>query len=332
VSVVILAFDTSCDDTSAAVLGNSKQSNIVISQNFIHEPFGGVMPEMAARTHFENIDEATRRALRETQCSIKDITHIAATVGPGLLPSLLIGVSFAKGLAYRYSLPLIPINHIEGHIFASFLENDIDFPFIVLIISGAHTHLYLVESIGKYKLIGKTLDDAVGEAFDKVARLLKLGYPGGPIIDKLSKSGNPDSFKIPKGLSKRNTLNFSFSGVKTHVKNLVEKSGELSKTFVCDLSASFQRSCVEILCEKTLLALKKYGVKRLVLAGGVSANSALRSCMSLLSKEHGFELFLPPLSLCTDNALMIAKAAQFRLDLATFDLDSIDANPSLSLV
>jgi N6-L-threonylcarbamoyladenine synthase len=172
----------------------------------------------------------------------------------------------------------------------------------------------------------------VGEAFDKVARLLKLGYPGGPIIDKLSKSGNPDGFKIPKGLSKKNTLNFSFSGVKTHVKNLVEKSGELSKTFVCDLAASFQRSCVEILCEKTLLALKKYGVKKLVLAGGVSANSALRHRMGLLSKEHGFELFLPPLSLCTDNALMIAKAAQFKLDLATFDLDSIDANPSLELV
>ncbi len=329
-AVVVLAFDTSCDDTSCAILGTNIQSNIVISQNIIHEPYGGIMPEMAARTHFENIDKALQLAFEQAGCNIKDITHIAVTVGPGLLPSLLVGVSFAKGLAYRYNLPLIPINHIEGHIFASFVEKDMGFPFIVLIVSGAHTHLYLAEGIGKYKLLGKTLDDAVGEAFDKVARILQLGYPGGPIIDKLSKNGKADSFKIPKGLSKKNTLNFSFSGVKTYVKNLVEKSPTLSKTFVCDVAASFQRSCVEILCEKTLMALKKYNINRLVLAGGVSANSLLRAKMSELSQSFSFELFLPPLSLCTDNALMIAKATMFKLNVK-FELSSIDANPSLTL-
>ncbi len=329
-SAVILAFDTSCDDTSCAILGSNVQSNVVISQNIIHEQYGGIMPEMAARTHFENIDKATQLAFEQANCCIKDITHIAVTIGPGLLPSLLVGVSFAKGLAYRYNLPLIPINHIEGHIFASFIEKDIEFPFIVLIVSGAHTHLYLVEGIGNYTLLGKTLDDAVGEAYDKVARILGLGYPGGPIIDKLSKNGKADSFKIPKGLSKKNTLNFSFSGVKTYVKNLVEKSPTLSKTFVCDVAASFQRSCVEILCEKTIMALKKYNINNLVLAGGVSANSLLREKMSELSQHLGFKLLLPPLSLCTDNALMIAKAASFKIN-AKFDLNSIDANPSLTL-
>ncbi len=225
----------------------------------------------------------------------------------------------------------MPINHIEGHIFANFIEKDIEFPFIVLIVSGAHTHLYLVEKFGTYQLLGKTLDDAVGEAYDKVARLLNLGYPGGPIIDKLSKSGDPYSFKIPKGLSRKNTLNFSFSGVKTYVKNLVEKSKDLSKTFVCDVAASFQKACVDVLCEKTLFALKKYKINRLVLAGGVSANSLLRQQIAQLSIENNFELYLPPINLCTDNALMIAKAAQFRMDFATFDLDSVDAKASLSL-
>lgn len=330
-SAVILAFDTSCDDTSAGILSEFKQANVVISQNFVHEPYGGIMPEMAARTHFENIDKAAKQALQDAGCTMEDITHIAVTVGPGLLPSLLIGVSFAKGLAYRYKKPIIPINHIEGHIFASFIEQTIEFPFITLIVSGAHTHLYLVENFGQYKLLGKTLDDAVGEAFDKVARLLGLGYPGGPIIDKLSKNGNPKSFKIPKGLSKKNTLNFSFSGVKTHVKNLVEKSDVLSKTFVSNLAASFQNACVEILAEKAILAMKKTNVKRLVLAGGVSANSLLRSHLTSLSQDNDFELSLPALKLCTDNALMIAQAAFFRLNCATFDLDTIDANPSLTI-
>ncbi|MGC8501541.1 tRNA (adenosine(37)-N6)-threonylcarbamoyltransferase complex transferase subunit TsaD [Desulfurella sp.] len=329
---IILAFDTSCDDTSCAILGEGKKSNIVISQNFVHEAYGGIMPEQAARTHFENIDQATKEALKQAQCNIKDIDFIAVTIGPGLLPSLLVGVSYAKGLAYRYHLPIIPINHIEGHIFANFIENDIDFPFIVLIVSGAHTHLFLVEKFGKYQLLGKTLDDAVGEAFDKVARILGLGYPGGPVIDRLSKNGNPYSFRIPKGLSQKNTLNFSFSGVKTYVKNLVEKSKDLSKTFICDVAASFQKACVDVLCEKTLLALKKYKISRLVLAGGVSANSLLRQQMSQLATENNLNLYLPSISLCTDNALMIAKAAQFRMDLATFDFDLIDAKASLNLV
>lgn len=329
--VNILAIDTSCDDTSAAVLTSDKTSNIVISQDLVHASFGGIMPEMAARTHFDNIDKAVKCALENSSCKISDLSHIAVTIGPGLLPSLLVGVSFAKGFAYRYKLPIIPVNHIEGHIFASFLQSDIEFPFIVIVVSGAHTHLYAVEAVGCYNLLGKTVDDAVGEAFDKVARILNLGYPGGPIIDKLSKTGNPDAFKIPKGLSKKNTLNFSFSGVKTYVKNLVEKSNNLSETFVEDVAASFQKACVDNICEKTIRALQDYHINRLVLAGGVSANSYLREHIIQLSYDMSFSVFLPPLKLCTDNALMIAKAASFRLDKATFDFDSIDANPSLKL-
>ncbi len=325
---MILAFDTSCDDTSVSCfLDKNRFSNIVSSQNDIHEKFGGVMPEIAARQHLKNITYMTEEAMERMEATIKDIECIAVTTGPGLLPSLLVGVSFAKGFAYANSLPIVSINHIEGHIFAPFIEYKLKFPFIALVISGGHTHLLRVADIGRYALLGKTLDDAVGEAFDKVARILDIGYPGGPIIDKLSKSGNADKYTIPKGLEHKNTLNFSFSGTKTFVKNLVNKSSYLSINDKADIAASFQKSAIEILWRRSYQACLDTGVMRLAISGGVSANSCLRELFTKESKKKGIELFLPKKELTTDNALMIAFAASFKMHEATFEYSSIEANP-----
>ena len=329
---MILAFDTSCDDTSVSFYKDSSlYSNVISSQNDIHAKFGGVIPELAARRHAETIAYLTEEALNRVSKDLGDVEYVAVTVGPGLLPSLLVGVAFAKALAYANRLPIISVNHIEGHIFAPFFDKEIDYPFISLVVSGGHTHLFLVEDFGRYKLLGKTLDDAVGEAFDKVARVLGLEYPGGPLIDKLSKSGDPYRFRIPKGLEHEKSYNFSFSGVKTFVKNLVSKLGSLSKTDVSDIAASFQKSAVDILVEKSLKACKDLNVKNLSISGGVSANSLLRDTFKERCKKEGINLILPPKELTTDNALMIAFVASLSLDKATFDYASIEANPSLRL-
>ncbi len=325
---MILAFDTSCDDTSVSCFIDKKQySNVISSQNDIHSRFGGIMPEVAARKHMENISLLTLEALKRMNACIKDVSKIAVTVGPGLLPSLLVGVSFAKGLAYANNIPIIPINHIEGHIFAPLLEHDLTFPFVALVISGGHTHLFLTEGVGKYRLLGKTLDDAVGEAFDKVARVLEIGYPGGPAIDKLSKTGNADKYNIPKGMESKNTLNFSFSGTKTFVKNLVNNSPNLSITDKADIAASFQKAAIDILWKRSYEACVLTGVKRLVVSGGVSANSYLRDMFKRNALKNGIELLLPKKELTTDNALMIAFAASFQTENATFEYSKIEANP-----
>ncbi len=329
---MILAFDTSCDDTSVALLKNKNYVNLISSQNDIHGKFGGIMPEYAARSHTETIAYLTKEALEKLNASMSDIEYIATTVGPGLLPSLLVGVSFAKALAYSYSLPIIPINHIEGHIFAPFFGKKLEFPFMALVVSGGHTHLFLIEGIGRYKIIAKTLDDAVGEAFDKVARILDLGYPGGPIIDKLSKTGESDRFNIPKGLGGKKNLNFSFSGTKTAVKNLVNNHSNLSTTDKIDIAASFQKSSIDVLWEKTKDACRENGVNKIAVSGGVSANSYLREMFATECKKEGFELFLPRREMTTDNALMIANIAQFKKSRATYDYFSVEANPRLKIV
>lgn len=325
---MILSFDTSCDDTSVAVLKDDRSySNIVSSQNEIHEKFGGIMPEIAARNHIQMIYPLTEEAIKKADVAMEMIDYIAVTTGPGLMPSLLVGVSFAKALAYAHHKPVIGVNHIEGHIFAPFINRALVFPFVALVVSGGHTHLFFVKGVGNYELLGKTLDDAAGEAFDKVARVLNIGYPGGPVIDRLSKQGNSYRFNFPKGLSGKNTLNFSFSGVKTAVNNLVKKMQNLSKTDVIDIAASFQRSVVDVLCEKTQKACTEKGVKNLVLSGGVSANSLLRESFKIMAEKNGLTLFMPDAEFSTDNALMIAKVASLRETDATCNYDKIEADP-----
>lgn len=330
---MILAFDTSCDDTSVAFYKDSEvYSNIISSQNDVHAKFGGVIPELAARRHTEVIAYLTEEALNRVNADLKDVNYVAVTVGPGLLPSLLVGVSFAKALAYANGLPIIPVNHIEGHIFAPFFNKCIKYPFLSLVVSGGHTHLFLVKNFGNYEIIGKTLDDAVGEAFDKVARVLGLEYPGGPVIDRLSKSGDPYKFKIPKGLERDGSYNFSFSGVKTHVKNLVKKLGDLSKTQIEDIAASFQKASIDILVEKTIRAAEELNVKTVSVSGGVSANSYLRKTFIEASKKHDLKIVLPEKEMTTDNALMIAFVASLDVSRATKDYFNIEANPSLRLI
>ncbi len=330
---MILAFDTSCDDTSVAAFYNEKvYSNVVSSQNEIHAKFGGVIPELAARRHTEIIAYLTKEALDRVKMKISDVNYVAVTIGPGLLPSLLVGVAFAKALAYASKLPIIPINHIEAHIFAPFFGRDIDYPFLSLVVSGGHTHLFLVKGFGDYELIGKTLDDAAGEAFDKVARILGLKYPGGPAIDKLSKSGNPNRYRIPKGLDRKDSFNFSFSGVKTYVKNLVKNMPGLSKTQVADIAASFQKASIDILVEKTIRAAKTLNVKTVSISGGVSANSYLREKFIFTCGENNIALVLPNKEMTTDNALMVAFLASMSLNKSTKNYSTIEANPSLKLL
>ncbi len=329
---MILAFDTSCDDTSVAFYKSNKiYSNVVSSQNDIHSKFGGVIPELAARKHAEVIAYLTEEALNKVGANIGSVDYVAVTVGPGLLPSLLVGVSFAKALAYANNLPIIPINHIEGHIFAPFFNRNIKYPFLSLVVSGGHTHLFYVKNFGNYELIGKTLDDAVGEAFDKVARVLGLEYPGGPVIDKLSKNGDPYKFNIPKGLRNDRSFNFSFSGVKTHVKNLVKKLGSLSKTQIVDIAASFQKVSIDVLAEKTIGAAKNLNVKTISVSGGVSANSYLREKFSQVCSQNGIKLIIPSKEMTTDNALMIAFVASLDMNKATQEYFKIEANPSVRL-
>lgn len=325
---MILAFDTSCDDTSVSCFENyNRYSSLVSSQNDIHKKFGGIMPEIAARKHIEVIGYLTKEAIKRVGAKLSDIEYIAVTTGPGLLPSLLVGVSFAKGLAFANSLPVISVNHIEGHLFAPFFGDSVQFPFIGLVVSGGHTHIFLAEGVNRYKLLGKTLDDAVGEAFDKVARILNVGYPGGPVIDRLSKIGNPYRFNIPKGMESKDTLNFSFSGTKTFVKNLVNNYKNLSKTDIYDIAASFQKSSIDILWKRAQQACIKYNVSKLAISGGVSANSYLREKFIQESKKSGITLFIPKKEMTTDNALMIAFIASMKKDKSSFDYSSIEANP-----
>lgn len=330
--MLILGIDTSCDDTSSAVVKEGREilSNIVSNQTEIHKKYGGIVPELASRRHIEMIYPVVHESLKKANVSLNDIAGIAVCHGPGLIGSLLVGCSFAKAISYTTNLPLLAVNHLEGHIFTCFLcEKVPEFPFLSLIVSGGHTSLYRVNGFGKYIELGRTRDDAAGEAYDKVSKLLGLGYPGGPIIDNLSKQGNPDAIHFPRAYLP-DSLDFSFSGLKTAVlnflkeKSITQKILENNRSLLCDISASFQKAVVDVLVRKTEWAIKKTFIKRLTISGGVSANSELRKRMSEMAIEREVELFIPPISLCTDNAAMIASAGYFHLknnNISNFDLN-----------
>jgi len=312
----LLTIESSCDETAAAVVqdGVTVLSNIIASQEAVHAPFGGVVPELASRKHLEVISSVIEEALSRASQSLDAIDGIAVTQGPGLAGALLVGISVAKAIAYARNLPLVGIHHIEGHLFAVLLENTVAFPFIALVVSGGHTHLYRVDGYGRYRTLGQTRDDAAGEAFDKVAKILGLPYPGGSVIDRLASFGDPDGVRLPRPLLRDGSCNFSFSGLKTAVlqsirKNPVDGEGQA----LHDLCASFQAAVCEVLVEKTRSALRETGISRLVVAGGVACNSGLRKGMSGLSEETGVELFIPSPILCTDNAAMLAVPAEFYL-------------------
>jgi N6-L-threonylcarbamoyladenine synthase len=320
--MLILGIDTSCDDTAAAIVEDGRKiiSNVISSQDEIHKKYGGIVPELASRRHVELIWPVVTETMKRANTSFNDIAAIAVTNGPGLIGSLLIGVCFAKSIAFVNQIPLIAANHLEGHIHAIFLEESPIFPFIALVVSGGHTSIYRVNDFGSYIEIGRTRDDAAGEAYDKVAKLLGFGYPGGPIIDAISLEGDPHAITFPKA-NLSGSCDFSFSGLKTAVMNYVKKHPESKKE---DIAASFQSAVIEVLIDRVSEAVKVEDVKRVVLSGGVSANSTLREKMRHRAAIDGFELFLPSMNLCTDNAAMIAAAGYrhfIKGDLARYDLN-----------
>ena len=327
--MITLAVETSCDETALAIYDTEKGviGDIILSQAVVHSPFGGVVPELSAREHTRNILPLFDRLLKETNFDIGKIDFISFTLTPGLILSLVVGVAFAKALAYELNKPLVPVHHLEGHIYSVFLEKKVDYPFLALIVSGGHTDLYLVRDFGRYEFLGGTLDDAVGEAYDKVAKMLGLGYPGGPVIDRLAKKGKK-KYDLPKPLLNDDSLNFSFSGLKTAVLNLLKKEENLRKE---DVAYSFQETVVEILLKKTLKAVRQTGVRRVVVVGGVSANSRLREVFKKASEERGFELYIPHPRLSTDNAVMIAYAGAERFKRGVIAPLDINPQPNIPL-
>lgn len=316
----ILAIESSCDETAAAVLTAPHQlaSSVVHSQIDVHAQYGGVVPELASRSHIMAIDPIVTQALDEAGVTLDDVQGIAVTAGPGLVGSLLIGVEYAKAIAWSRNIPIEPVNHIEGHVIAAFLETSpecvpAEFPMIALIVSGGHTSLYHAHSAGNYEELGRTLDDAAGEAYDKVSKHLGLGYPGGAVLDRMAQRGQPDAIAFPRPMLKKGGYHFSFSGMKTSVMNYINGAGELDARGLDDLAASFQEAVAEILSIKTVRAARRLGVPRILISGGVACNSRLRSCMRELAEPRGISVIYPPASLCTDNAAMIGAAGYTRL-------------------
>jgi len=313
--IITLAIESSCDETSVSVLKNGRDvlSNIINSQIEQHKKFGGVVPEVASRKHIENINGVIQEALEKAKISFSDISHVGVTYGPGLVGALLVGLSAAKAISFAREIPLNGVNHIEGHIYANFIEHkELEPPFICLIVSGGHTHLVYMKDYGEYEVLGRTRDDAAGEAFDKVARAMGLGYPGGPQIDKLAKEGNSDAIQFPKAYLEEGSYDFSFSGLKSAVLNYLnsQKMKELEIP-VADVCASFQRAVVEILTEKAIQCALENGLSRIVLAGGVAANSGLRAHLKSECEKQNIDLKYPSLTLCTDNAAMIGCVAYY---------------------
>jgi len=332
--MLVLGIETSCDETAAAVLAGGEKilSSVVASQDQIHAPYGGVVPELASRRHVEVILPVVEKALGDAGIALPDLEGIAVTQGPGLVGSLLVGCSVAKALAYVHALPLVGINHLEGHIFAAFLsEPKPAYPFLALVVSGGHTALYLAREPLGYQLIGQTRDDAAGEAFDKVAKLLGLGYPGGPSIELTAKSGDPNAIAFPVAQITDGAPDFSFSGIKTAVSLFVKRRTPLSEQTVADVAAGFQATVVKMLVRKTVRTALRLGVKRMVLTGGVAANRALRAALQAEAAARGWELYIPPPSLCTDNAAMIAAAGHARLLAGERAPLTLNALPDLKL-
>lgn len=325
---IILGIESSCDETSVAVVKNGREvlSNVINTQISIHELYGGVVPEIASRNHVENISPVMKEALKQANVTLDDIDGIACTYGPGLVGALLVGVAYAKALSYASGKPLIATNHIEGHIAANYITyKELKPPFLTLLISGGNTQLVLVKDYTRFEILGKTRDDAVGEAFDKVARVIGLGYPGGPKMDKLAKEGTPN-IELPK--VHVDGLDFSFSGLKTAVINLHHKMPDINKA---DLAASFEKNVAEILIENTKKAIKETGITKIALAGGVSANSYIRKEFSKLQDEKNIEVYYPELKLCTDNAAMIASAGYYNFIKGNTSDLTLNAVPNLKL-
>ncbi|MDP8267661.1 MAG: tRNA (adenosine(37)-N6)-threonylcarbamoyltransferase complex transferase subunit TsaD [Candidatus Tenebribacter davisii] len=324
----ILAFETSCDDTSVAVINSEYQVLVnLISSQTTHEDFGGVVPELASRLHLKNIMKLTQAAMSIAELTFKDIDAIAVSVNPGLIGALLVGVSFAKSLAYSLGKPIIAVNHMLGHIYANRIENpDLLPPYLALVVSGGHTEIVNFRSMADFDIIGKTRDDAAGEAFDKIAKLLNLGYPGGPIVDKYSKDGNPQFHKFPRPLNKKDNYDFSFSGLKTSVRNyLLDKTNDFIKEHISDITASIQQAIVDSLVSKTISYAKKNNVETIIVAGGVSANSLLRKEITEQGRKIGAKVFFPALEYCMDNAAMIGAAAIEKYKIKNFADLSLNA-------
>jgi N6-L-threonylcarbamoyladenine synthase len=349
-----LGIETSCDETAAAVLedGRRIRSSVIASQDTLHAPFGGVVPELASRRHVEVIWPVVQEALARAGVTLAELDGIAATAGPGLIGSLLVGLCFGKALAFARNIPLVGVNHLEGHLYAATLDHEgLSFPFTGLVASGGHTNLYLATAPGVYRLLGRTRDDAAGEAFDKVAKLLSLGYPGGPLIEEWARKGDPNAVRFPRSVPPRGSYDFSFSGLKTAVVNYVKRSTfnvqrsdssslyplpstlypVLDPDLVADICAGFQEAVVDVLVRVSLAAAKASASRRLVLVGGVACNGRLRSKLTERAAEEGVQVYYPKPSLCTDNAAMIAAAGYPRLLRGERSLLSLNADANLTL-
>ncbi|MGL4109060.1 tRNA (adenosine(37)-N6)-threonylcarbamoyltransferase complex transferase subunit TsaD [Clostridium sp. LP20] len=332
---LILSIESSCDETSAAVVqdGRIVLSNIIASQIDTHKKFGGVVPEVASRMHIEVVDAVVKEALEEASVTLEDIDAIGVTYGPGLVGALLVGLQYAKGLAFSSNKPLIGVNHIEGHICANYIQHkDLEPPFVSLVVSGGHTFIVHVKNYREYEVIGQTRDDAAGEAYDKVARAIGLGYPGGPKIDKLAKEGNENAMEFPRANFHEDTLDFSFSGVKSAVLNYLNKCKMQDiKINEADVAASFQKAVVDVLRDNVFLTCKKKNLKKIAIAGGVASNSALRRALIEEGKEKGIDILFPEPVLCTDNAAMIGSAAYYELIGGNISSLDLNAKPNLKL-
>lgn len=333
--VYILAIESSCDETAAAVVKNGRTvlSNVISSQIELHKLYGGVVPEIASRKHIEKINQVIEEALEEAGMSLEEMDAIGVTYGPGLVGALLVGVAEAKAIAYAAQKPLVGVHHIEGHISANYIENlDLEPPFVCLVVSGGHTHLVVVNDYGKYQIIGRTRDDAAGEAFDKVARAIGLGYPGGPKIDKLSKEGNADAIKFPKAHVEGAPYDFSFSGVKSAVLNYINGAHMKGETVVeADIAASFQKAVTDVLVEHAMKAVKDFGMDKFAIAGGVASNSTLRAAMKEACEKNGVKFYHPSPIFCTDNAAMIGAAAYYEYMAGVRHGLDLNAVPNLKL-
>lgn len=331
----ILAIESSCDETAAAVVKNGRSvlSNIISSQIDLHKLYGGVVPEIASRKHIEKVNQVIEEALEKANMTMDEIDAIGVTYGPGLVGALLVGVAEAKAIAFATKKPLIGVHHIEGHVSANYIEHkELEPPFMCLIVSGGHTHIVMVKAYGEYEIIGRTRDDAAGEAFDKVARAIGLGYPGGPKIDRLSKEGNKDAILFPRAHIDGSEFDFSFSGVKSAVLNYIN-SCEMKKIEVnkADVAASFQEAVIDVLVSRTVAAAKHYGMKKIAIAGGVASNSSLRKEMKSACEKEGISLCYPSPIFCTDNAAMIGVAAYYEYKKGVRSDYTLNAIPNLKI-